>query len=122
MKLLAAALLACSNADPATIKTIEKVSIEFSLDPTIILAIACKESGISGVNPLGVNSCTGNNAVRAKGPDWCILLGVVSYQNRLLVHKTEEKALAAYNNSKHRKKYAESVGWIAKKIRNNLVK
>lgn len=47
----------------------------------------------------------------------CINLAMESWIRRKATHKTDNKALRAYNNTRHRVKYADTVSKIADKIR-----
>lgn len=120
MSWLSAALLVCSNGDPATAQAVVAAAEEHGVDPALALAVACIESGIRGPSPLGVHGCY--QAHRGgRNQTACVTLGVTSLRNRLLgCGGAEGCALRRYNNHpKHKTKYAKRVAAVAAVVRRN---
>lgn len=119
MSFLSAALLVCSNADPATVDKVVTAAEHAAVDPMPLLAIGCIESGLRNRNVLGVRACYASQNPQLGQAD-CVRIGVASWKNRLRFAKDLHHAFRRYNNSKHRYLYATRAVKIAVVIRRSF--
>lgn len=132
-QVVAAAIRLCSTANPEIAEKIAVEAVFNEVSPILALAVGIRESGLKPGNPMGVRGCYPKaKKEHHRTDDVCIRIGVVSLKKRLVgtkaslpsvesIHECSKtgnasmcRALATYNGSKHKYKYAKSVIAMAK--------
>lgn len=120
-----AILLCCTAGDAEVAAAVHAAAVQAGVDPALALAVACRESGLRGRNPLGVMlpapGGPGQVACHRTGQfdaAACMQLGAQSLANRLRgCHGDEQCALRRYNRSKGAAAYAAKVLRLARFVR-----
>lgn len=117
LALLANVLMACSSGDRDVAAAVYAAAVQANVDPALALAVACRESGVQGSNPMGVRACYAGVRDRPSEAK-CIAIGVRSLKHRLRGCGGDELCAARrYNNAAGRVAYAAKVLRIVRFVR-----